>query len=312
MEPYYSKYGGSVLCFSINFFVYITIHERFERGYRIGYSRNEEVDNIEEIQHPLVRHTLKKLGIEHSLEITSIADVPSRGSGLGSSSAFTVGLIHALYREKGIIRTKAELAAEACEVEIRLAGEPIGKQDQFGTALGGINFVEFNTDSTVSIEPISLSNRDKNEFLENLLLFYTGITRDANPLLREQSQKTSSDEKVISNLHEIREMSTLAKQLLMDRNYVALGKLLDASWKKKKSLNQSVTNSHFDKMYDLATRAGAWGGKILGAGGGGFMLFVAPKESHSTIVETLKEWRHIDFDIDFDGTTVIYESGDGR
>jgi D-glycero-alpha-D-manno-heptose-7-phosphate kinase len=311
LSRYFLKFGGSVLSFSINYYVYITIHKRFENGFRLSYSKTEEVRNISEIKHPLVRNALASLNVNHPLEITSIADVPSRGTGLGSSSAFTVGLLHALYEERGLKLTRAEIAEQACVVEIDLAGEPIGKQDQYGAAIGGINILEFNKDSTVSVKPLNLESIQRQVFLSHLILFFTGITRDANPLLREQSGLTENSEGVIANLHQMRAMADVARVLIENGNFEAVGKMLDESWRLKKSLNSSVSNSDIDKFYEKAISAGAWGGKLLGAGGGGFMLFIAPKEKRQEIADVLNGWRLVDFDFDLDGTSVIYKGGNG-
>ena len=306
---FYGVHGGCVLTFAINYYVYITIHDRFDEGYRIGYSKNEEVDSINEIQHPLVRHSLKKLQIDHPLEITSIADVPSRGSGLGSSSAFTVGLLKALHVYKGADVSNTELAEEACVVEIEMAKEPIGKQDQYACALGGINFVEFHSDQRVSASKVELSLELRESFLKHMLLFYTGVTRHAGPLLREQSENSSHDPQVVSNLLIMKALAMEASENLLSGKFEQMGKSMDESWRLKKTLNQGVTSDLFDMYYSSAIKAGAWGGKLLGAGGGGFLLFLAPQDKQNAIIGALSSLRHVSFEIDMVGSKTIYASG---
>ncbi len=297
---FYTKYGGGVLSFSINRYVFVTLSEKFDSGFRVSYSLNESVAEISEIKHPLVRNSLIFTGVSNPLEITSIAEIPSRGSGLGSSSAFTVGLLKAIHDYKKESRSNEQLAEEACKVEIDLSGEPIGKQDQYGCALGGIKYIKFNTDHSIVSENIELDTFE--DFIDHCLLFYTGITRSASLLLHEQSRNALDNTLVINNLKIAYDHSIEGRYLLTQGNFAELGKLLNQTWQIKKTFNSKVSNDFIDNGYQAAMNSGALGGKLLGAGGGGFMLFIAPKSSHVRIRESLSNWRHIPFSIDFTGS----------
>ena len=312
LPNFYRNHGGAVLCFAIDSYVYITIHDRFDLGYRIGYSKNEEVSSISDIQHPLVRNSLLKLGISDSLEITSIADVPSRGSGLGSSSAFTIGLLNALHHYKLEDKNSVDLASEACSVEIDLANEPIGKQDQFACSVGGINFIEFEKNDEVRISSIHISKDLESQFLAHSLLFYTGVTRSANPLLMEQSKNSVDNPLVIQNILKLKKLAQDSIISLYEGDFKKMGQDLNASWELKKTLNTGVSSDYFDSCYAAAIEAGAWGGKLLGAGGGGFFFFLAPINRRDAILKALGNLRYIPFGIDHEGTKVIYKSGESH
>jgi D-glycero-alpha-D-manno-heptose-7-phosphate kinase len=304
---FYRRNGGGVLSFAINRYVFVTLSEKFDSGFRVSYSLNESVSEINEIKHPLVRNSLMLTGVTSSLEITSIAEIPSKGSGLGSSSAFTVGLLKALYEFNEAPKSNEQIAADACQVEIDLSGEPIGKQDQYGCALGGIKYIEFKSDNSVSFDNLDIQNSE--EFLNHCLLFYTGITRSASLLLHEQKRNTIENEMVINNLKLAFEHSIEGRKLLTQGSFEKLGKLLHEAWEIKKTFNSKVSNKAIDDGYRIALNSGAWGGKLLGAGGGGFILFMAPKSSHSRIKESLRNWRNIPFSIDFLGSRTIKMEG---
>lgn len=305
---FYKRNGGGVLSFAINRYVFVALSEKFDSGFRVSYSLNESVSEISEIKHPLVRNSLKLTGISSPLEITSIAEIPSRGSGLGSSSAFTVGLLKALYEYNAIPKNNEQLAEAACKVEIDLSGEPIGKQDQYGCALGGFKYLTFQTDDTVLCENLNIERSQ--EFIDHCLLVYTGITRSASLLLHEQKINTIENQLVINNLKLALEQSIEGRKLLIQSDFEKLGKLLNEAWQIKKTFNTRVTNETIDDGYQIALNSGAWGGKLLGAGGGGFLLFIAPKASHCRIIESLKSWRHIPFSIDRLGSRIVKTEGE--
>ncbi len=302
LETYYSVYGGEVLSFSIDKYVYVAVNQKFEPGLRVAYSKTENVGCVDEIEHPIAREVLKYFKIESHLEVVSLADIPANGSGLGSSSAFTVGLIHGISRFLGQELSKHQIASIACEIEIRKLKEPIGKQDQFAVSTGGVNRFQFEQDGKVGSEAITLSQENYSALEASTLLFYTGVTRSATTLLREQAELTASDDGVIRNLHEMKRYVSLGAKLLEKGLIQDLGYLLGDSWTLKKSLNSSVTNEIVDQYYELALSLGAWGGKILGAGGGGFFLFIADPSIHDKIEEHLINWRRVQISIDNSGT----------
>ena len=306
-SDFYIRNGGGVLTFSINRYVFVALSEKFDSGFRVSYSLNESVSEVSEIKHPLVRNSLMLTGVSSPLEITSIAEIPSRGSGLGSSSAFTVGLLKALYEYNKTPKSNEQIADAACKVEIDLSGEPIGKQDQYGCALGGYKYITFNADDSVLCE--NLDFESSQEFLNHCLLFYTGITRSASLLLHEQKRNTVENDLVINNLKVALEHSIEGRKLLTQGNFEKLGKLLDEAWQIKKTFNSQVSNQVIDDGYRTALNSGAWGGKLLGAGGGGFILFIAPKSSHQLIKESLRSWRHIPFSIDLLGSRTLKIEG---
>jgi D-glycero-alpha-D-manno-heptose-7-phosphate kinase len=303
---FYREHGGAVLSTSIDKFVYITLNKRFDHTLRVSYSRTEEVEHTSQVQHPLVRAVLTKLGVEGGLEITSIADVPSRGTGLGSSSAFTVGLLHCVHAYHGVYRSRAELAAEACEVEIDILREPIGKQDQYGAALGGMNLIRFNPDDSIDIEPVFAPPGIIETVERSMVMFYTGITRSASAILQKQSSEMASDRRKTDTMRRMVALTDVMRRALMESNPAAMGEILHESWLLKKSLSTDISTSLIDEIYDTAMAAGATGGKLLGAGGGGFMVFYAPPERHDGLRLALSKLRPIDFSFDRQGTSVIF------
>lgn len=306
IPSYYREYGGAVLSTSIDKFVYITLNKRFDHTLRVSYSRTEEVERTSDLQHPLVRAVLTKLGVGGGLEITSIADVPSRGTGLGSSSAFTVGLLHCVYAYQGIYRQRAELAAEACEVEIDILREPIGKQDQFGAALGGLNLIRFNPDETIDIEPVFAPAGVVETVEQSMLMFYTGITRSASAILNKQSNEMAQDRRKIHAMRRMVTLTDVMRRALLQANPHDVGEILHESWRLKRALGAEISSDFIDDIYDKAMAAGATGGKLLGAGGGGFMVFYAPLERHDAIRQALSPLRPVNFRFERQGTNVIF------
>lgn len=283
LPSFYRQFGGAVVTTTIDKYVYVNVNKKFDERIRLSYSKTEDVASPEEVEHPIVRAALKKLNIPGGLEITSIADIPSRGTGLGSSSSFTVGLLLALHAYQSTYISPAALAEESCTVEIDLCGECIGKQDQYAAAFGGLNFIRFEPDDRVIVEPMLCSHETLLELESSLITFYTGDTRQASSILIEQSQSAQSDKKIQGLLMRIVELAHQLRTELNQGNVAALGDILDEGWRRKRELHPRISNSVVDSWYAAAKRAGAAGGKLLGAGGGGFLLFFAPPNRHREI-----------------------------
>lgn len=303
MANFYEKYGGCVLSTSINKYCYISIHPYFnENQTLLKYSENELVDSPDQIRHRIFRQVLTDMGI-HGVEISSTADIPG-GTGLGSSSTFTVGLLNTLNCYKGKFVSKDKLAKLACEVEIEKLGNPIGKQDQYGAALGGLNFIKFNQDGSVSHEPILMEGKTYKELQKNLLMFYTGTTRSANTILAEQTRNITSEDKA-RNLLKMCELAKDMKIALENNDISSFGKILDEGWQLKKELASGIANQAIDEAYEIAMKNGALGGKLLGAGGGGFLLFYCEEEKQEQLKKAIG-LKELDFSFERDGTSVIY------
>jgi D-glycero-alpha-D-manno-heptose-7-phosphate kinase len=306
LPAFYRERPGLVLSTSVSKYIYITVNNRFDETVRVSYSKTEEVERSDLIEHPIVRAVLKRLHIPGGVEITSIADIPSRGSGLGSSSAFTVGLLHAMHAYQGRYRSKAQLASEACEVEIDLLREPIGKQDQFAAAMGGLNLIRFNPDESVEVEPV-VAKPDVLRTIENsMLMFHTGISRSASAVLKQQTEDMANDRRKFDTLNKMVDMVPVLRQEIMAGNIDAVGHVLHESWLMKKSLSAGISNQAIDDAYDFARRAGALGGKLLGAGGGGFLVFYADPVRHEAIKTALSGMRHVPFGFEHLGTRVAF------
>ncbi len=311
LPSYYREHGGAVLSTSINKFVYLTVNKRFGPGFRVSYSRTEETNSVSEIEHKIVRNTLIELGIDGvggngGVEITSIADIPSRGSGLGSSSAFTVGLLHALHAYLGRYRSKLDLAAEACAIEIERCGEPIGKQDQYASASGGLNVITFNPDDSVEVEPVIAKPEVVRRIESELLMFHTGVARSASDLLRAQSAAVSADRAKTNALSKMVAMVFALRDAISGGDASTVGDVLHEAWLLKRSLSGGVSNALIDEAYEAGRRAGARGGKLLGAGGGGFLLFSAPPERHAAVIKSLSALTHVDFKFDRIGASIVF------
>lgn len=303
MANFYEKYGGCVLSTSINKYCYISIHPYFnENQTLLKYSENELVDSPDQIKHRIFRQVLTDMGI-HGVEISSTADIPG-GTGLGSSSTFTVGLLNTLNCYNGKFVSKDKLAKLACEVEIEKLGNPIGKQDQYGAALGGLNFIRFNQDGSVSHEPILMEGKTYKELQKNLLMFYTGTTRSANTILAEQTKNITSEDKA-KNLLKMCGLAKDMKVALENNDISSFGRILDEGWQLKKELASGIANPAIDEAYEIAMKNGALGGKLLGAGGGGFLLFYCEEEKQDQLKKAIG-LRELDFSFERDGTSVIY------
>ncbi|MCI9487802.1 MAG: GHMP kinase [Lachnospiraceae bacterium] len=303
MADFYREHEGCVLSTTINRYMYLMLHPYFdEHKTALKYSQNETVDDLMDIEHSIFRCVLNDMAVS-GVEITSTADAPS-GTGLGSSSSFTVGLLHTLYCYKGKYVSKERLASEACSVEIEKLGSPIGKQDQYAAAFGGLNFITFHKDDTVSVEPIIARAGTIKELQENLVMFYTGLTHDANKILAEQKKNISSEDK-IRNLIEMCDLAREMKCALECNNLSDFGRILNEGWARKKELAGGISNPVIDGLYDTALKSGALGGKLLGAGGGGFLLFYCPKAKQEQLKNRIR-LNSFDFRFEHDGSSVVY------
>ncbi len=306
LPSYYTQHGGSLLSAAIDKYIYVTVNKRFENSIRVSYSETEIADTAEEIRHPIIRETLKFLGIDSGVEITSIADVPSN-TGLGTSSAFTVGLLHALHTYKKEKVSAQDLAEEACFLEIELLKEPIGKQDQYAAAYGGLISLEIDRLGNTKVEQLRLSEDVRDQLESNTLLFYTGIRRSAGKVLAVQNKATCvRREKTVESLHKIKRIGEQTKQAFLEENLDQFGKLLDLHWQTKKNLSGRISSGHVDRWYRIARKSGASGGKLMGAGGGGFFMFYCNNGKNGFRKTMHKEGlKEMPFRIDYEGSKVL-------
>ena len=306
LSAFYRKYGGAVISTAVDKYVYVNVNKKFDSGIRVSYSKTEEVVSVSQLEHKLIKATLQHLNILGGLEITSIADIPSRGTGLGSSSSFTVGLLHALNAYEGKYVSSEELGRTACMIEIDFCGEPIGKQDQYAAAYGGFNLIEFNSDESVIVSPIICKPETINSIENNILVFYTGITRSASDLLLRQTEAVNSQIDKQNVQKRMVELTYDLKQELQNNNIDNFGHILHENWVLKKSLVQEISSTQIDDMYKLARDAGALGGKILGAGAGGFLLLYAPIQYHEAIRKKLQIFREVKMKFESLGSRIIF------
>lgn len=302
LKEFYKNETGSVTSTAIDKYVYIVVKKYFHNQILLRYSEIEIVDKVEQIKHPLIRESLKLLNITKGIEINSMADIPA-GTGIGSSSTFTVALLHALHAFKGEHVSSEQLAREACHVEINLAGHPIGKQDQYISAYGGIKFIEFNPDETVNVVHFICQKETLKKLNENLLLFYTNFQRSANEILKEQKEKT---EEKMNTLREMKRLSEKIRNSLVIGDLDKFAEILHEGWVMKRSLLEKISNPIIDEYYDKALAAGAKGGKLLGAGGGGFLLFYCDRDKQDKVRMALSDLREINFKLDPGGSRIIY------
>lgn len=306
LPEFYRVEPGAVVSTAINKYMYVVVNQRFTDAIRVSYyAKTEIVDCVDEIKHPIVREALKLVGISKGIEIASIADVHA-GAGLGSSASFTVGLLNALYAYQGILKPAEELAQEACHIEINVLGEPIGKQDQYIAAYGGFRYIQFNPDETVFTEPIIWSLKNREELIQNLLLLYTGDIREASSILKEQKENTLQGDKM-DCLRKLRVMALELKERLNDDASADIfGETLHQGWMLKKQLASGISNDKIDECYEKAIGAGALGGKVLGAGGGGFMLLYCPKPKQPQVKKVLNYLPDLKFSFEPEGSKIIY------
>ncbi len=300
---FFMEEGGCVLSSAIDKFIFVTVKERFDNKLRIGYTQTEMVDRVDEIHHDLIRESLRLTGIESGVEVTTMGDIPSEGSGLGSSSTVTVGSLHAMYAYTGEIVSAERLAREACGIEVDILKKPIGIQDQYIAAYGGLRFFEFKPDGEVMVEKVKISSDSHRMLNDSFLLFFTGVSRRADTILNEQKNNIKGR---VNELREIKQMARQARSDIEAGNFDSFGRLMNHSWALKKKLAGSISNGSINEMYETAQRAGAIGGKITGAGGGGFLMLYVPYEKQNAVRTALKGLQELPFRLEADGTKVIF------
>lgn len=300
---FYDVEPGCVLSSTIDKYIFVVIKERFDNKIRVGYTRTELVDDIDELEHELVRECLRRTGIRRRVEISTMADIPSEGSGLGSSSTVTVGLLNAMYTYLGTPKDHTTLAREACEIEIETLGKPIGKQDQYIAAFGGQRFIQFGAGERVDVDAADIDPVTARRLNQNLMLFYTQVARKAETVLTEQRQNITNRMDV---LREMKTMAVCARQYLCDGELEQFGRMLHEAWLLKKQLASKISSDEIDELYGAAREAGALGGKIAGAGGGGFLMLYCARDRQDAVRHALRELPELPFHLERDGTKVIF------
>ena len=306
VPSYYQEHEGFLLAAAINRYVYVTVTRPFARGVYLKYSEIEHVSNVEDVKHPIMREVLKDLNLDTpQIEITTLADIPS-GTGLGSSGSFTTALIKALYSHYRRNIHPAQLAELACQIEIEKLGEPIGKQDQYIAAYGGISEFTFHKNGAVTATPLNLSMQTVHDLEDNLVLFFTGISRSAGSILKDQVDKSKANDKtMIENLHFTKNLGLRSKSALINNETNKFGELMHEHWEHKKSRSNGMSNDFIDTAYNLALKSGAVGGKLVGAGGGGFLMFYASDKERLRPKMAELGLEEVRFQFDFEGTKVI-------
>lgn len=303
LQAFYGLHEGAVVSTAIDKYVFLIVKERFDSKIYLNYSTKEIVDSVDEIQHDIFREALRLVGVESGVEITSLADIPSSGSGLGSSSSFTVGLLNALYVYANNPQPAERLAQDACKIEIEILGKPIGKQDQYIAAYGGLRKFTFKKDETVENRLINLNNEEKRRFGSQIQLFFTDITRKADAILSEQKRTTVNKQDA---LLEMKNQVDKIVESLENDNFHEVGKILHSGWELKKSLASKISNPSINEMYQIARDFGAIGGKICGAGGGGFLLTSCSREKQTNLRKGLKDFKEMPFMLEDSGIKVIF------
>jgi D-glycero-alpha-D-manno-heptose-7-phosphate kinase len=308
LPSYYRQHGGFLIAAAIDKYVYITVHRRFVNGFLLKYSDREEVATIDEIKHPIIREALKLAGVqERNLEIASMADIPA-GSGLGSSGSFTTALLKALHTLRKNLVHPAELAEQACCIEIERLREPVGKQDQYIAAYGGLTCFEFLPDGRVQGSPLKISEETLLELEDNLLLFFTGYTRSASKILQEQNDKsTKSDDAMMENLHFVKELGRQSQRALENNDLHEFARLMETHWQRKKERSTIMTNHFINESYDVAMANGALGGKLIGAGGGGFLMFYAEDKARLRHAMHERGLAEVRFRFEPEGTKILIQ-----
>ncbi len=303
LAAYYQIEDGGSLSFAIDKYVFVIVSERFDNRIYVNYTKKEIVDSVDEIQHDLVREAMRRARVKDGVEITMLADIPSEGSGLGSSSSLTVGLLNALYIFRGRQMPAAHLAREACEIEIEVCGKPIGKQDQYIAAFGGIHEFTYRGDGSVTPRGVQTTPAERRRLGSELLLFFTDITRKADTILGEQTRRTADN---VEHLRKIRDGVPRVREAIESGRFETIGQVLHESWELKKKLAGGISNAQIDGMYTRALAAGAVGGKIAGAGGGGFLLLYVPQARQDAVRAALADYREFPWLIEDDGSKVIF------
>ena len=303
LPDYYRENGGFVVSSAIDKFIYVIVKERFDNKIYVDYAQKEIVDSINEIKHELVREAAKKTNMTNGFEIAMLADIPSEGSGLGSSSSLTVGLLNAFYQYRGMQVTSEQLAREACEIEIDILKKPIGKQDQYIAAYGGLCSFNFNKNSSVEVKKLDLSSDYKRRLGSNLLLFFTNVTRKSSAILEEQKNNISANMEFHDN---IKQLAYQTRDYLLNGEFCKIGEILKNSWELKKQLSSNISNDFIDAMYNDSIIGGAKGGKIAGAGGGGFLLLYCERDKQDKLREAMKKYREMPFFLEPGGSKIIF------
>lgn len=305
LPSYYSKYGGFVIGAAIDKYIYLNLHDIFIDKIIAHYSKSETVDHVDQLKHPIIREALKLTGVTQRIEVGSMADIPAR-AGLGSSGSFAVGLLKALHFHKKEYVPQQDLAEEACKIEIDILKEPIGKQDQYIAAFGGIISLTFNKNGTILVEPLRLSRNTIDDLEKNLLMFFTGFSRKSHVVLKKQDALTKRKNKsMIESLHEIKKIGYQCRDALKAGDSMRFGELMNIHWQSKKKRSSQMSNPKIDRWYNVALKNGAVGGKLVGGGGGGFLMFYA-KDRHKLREAMAKEkLREVRFNFDFEGAKVI-------
>jgi len=302
-SKFYRQEEGCVLSSAIDKYIFVIVKDRFDKMIRVGYTQTELVDSVDQLEHELVREALKVTGVDSQIEINTLGDIPSSGSGLGSSSTVTVGVLNALFHHLNNPRPLDELASLACQVEIERLKKPIGKQDQYIAAFGGLRLIRFLTDGRVEMEQINLLESERRRLNCHLMLFYTNRSRQANDILAEQNANVDNQ---MNALRELKEMARQGKTFLETGDFDAFGYLMDRAWQIKKSLASKISDDTIDEIYAKARRAGALGGKITGAGGGGFLLLYCSLEKQDNIRTALNRLQELPFRFEREGSKVIF------
>jgi D-glycero-alpha-D-manno-heptose-7-phosphate kinase len=306
LKAFYARQPGQVVCTAIDKFVYAIVKERFDDMIYINYSKKETVTHVDEIQHDLVREAMKITGVDKGIEITTLADIPSSGSGLGSSSSITVALLHALYAHQNILVTAEQLAREACQIEIDILGKPIGRQDQYAAAYGGVNRFKFLPDDTIQRISVNMGHGARRRFSSSLLLYFTGLTRSADEILSRQ--KSNMDER--KKRQAMQAMVDLVEpfaRAMEQEEILECGRLLGENWRLKQQMASGISNDTISAMHQRALAAGAIAGKVCGAGGGGFLMLMAPRENQNKVFEAMQGYRELPFMIETCGSKVIFD-----
>ena len=307
LPSYYRDYGGFLVAAAIDKYVYITLHKTFQPGFIVKYSELERVERARDIRHPIVRAAIELVGADDRIEIASMADIPA-GTGLGSSGSFTTALLRALYTRQRHVISAHTLAEQACHIEIDLLREPIGKQDQFIAAYGGVTCFEFNEDDSVVVTPAAINHEVLDSLEDGLCLFFTGYSRSASAILKHQDDKSrAKDASVIDNLHYIKDLGRRSHAALLQGDLPRFAELMHEHWQEKKKRSADMSNSRIDEWYEIAMRNGALGGKLIGAGGGGFLMFYTDNKRrllHAMLEQGLEEVR---FRFDFEGSKTMIQ-----
>lgn len=300
---FYKEYGGCVLTTAIDKYVYCIVKQRFDDEIIVGYTIKETIAKVDDLKHELVREAMRESGVDKGIEITFLSDIPAQGSGLGSSSSVTVGVLNALYQYQGLAVTAEQLAQHACDIEINILGKPIGVQDQYIAAYGGVKFIEFTKAGNIVVEDLGLREEVLDDLKSYMMVFFTGRTRKAESILKEQKENISKKNKT---LRQLAQLAREGREVLKQGRVRELGELLDQGWKLKKQLSSKISDSEIDSIYLAAKEAGALGGKISGAGGGGFLTLFVPTSKREAVRKSLSGLREMPSGLSRDGSKVIF------